>query len=91
MMIDDILTLAAVVLSMVFFFFYRRYNFSIYNEIDRRYYTQDDYTLYLKNIPVFIETNIDEKSNETIFWYEKAIRNMLEGRLNAWFETLRAT
>ena len=91
MMIDDILTLAAVVLSMVFFFFYRRYNFSIYNEIDRRYYTQDDYTLYLKNIPVFIETNFDEEFNEAVFWYEKAIRNMLEGRINAWFETLRAT
>ena len=60
---DDILTLTAVVLSIIFFFFYRRYQFTIYNEIDRRYYTQDDFTIFMENLPVFIPHSIDKKTH----------------------------
>jgi len=68
-MISDLLDLGLVVISMVFFFFYKKYQFKIYNEIDRRYYTQDDFTLFLENIPIFIPQKYDQEAGENIFEY----------------------
>lgn len=43
--IVDILNLVTVIASIVFFFFYRKYQFHIYNLVDISNHTQDDYTL----------------------------------------------
>jgi hypothetical protein len=89
--LDDILTLAAVVLSIIFFFFYRRYQFTIYNEIDRRYYTQDDFTIFIENLPVFIPVKHHQWSGEKVFYYEEAVKEVLEDKLRDWIDRLKAT
>lgn len=67
-----------VIVSIIFFFSYQRYQFRLFNEIDRRYYTQDDFTIFLENIPVFIPTNTDSNTGEQVFYYEDYIKTHME-------------
>lgn len=55
----DILNLATTVFSIVFFLFYRSYQFKIYKIANSFNHTQDGYTLLVENIPVIINEQMD--------------------------------
>jgi hypothetical protein len=48
----DILCLLIVIGSIVFFIFYRKLQYKIYDSIDSENQTQDDYTILVENIPI---------------------------------------
>jgi len=50
----DILNLISVLASIVFFIIYRRYQFRIYCIVESTSFSQDDYTLFVENIPIYI-------------------------------------
>jgi len=56
----DILNLISVLASIVFFIFYRKYQFRIYSIAESTSFSQDDYTLFVENIPIYIP---QEKGN----------------------------
>ena len=45
--IVEILNLVTAILSIVFFFFYRKYQYKIYSLMDKSQHTQDDYTIFV--------------------------------------------
>ena len=51
-MITDILLLAVTVILMFYFLGYRRIQYSMYDKIDKEKQTQDDFTIFVENIPI---------------------------------------
>ncbi len=51
-MILDILNLATVILSLLFFNAFRQVQYKLYDKIDATKQTQDDYSLFITDIPV---------------------------------------
>ena len=54
MYVVDVLNLITIILSMVFFNLYRKVQYRMENLINDSQHTQDDYTLFLKNIPILL-------------------------------------
>lgn len=52
--IVDVLNLITIIVSMVFFNIYRKMQYKLENLINGSQHTQDDYTLFLKNIPILL-------------------------------------
>jgi len=50
--IQNILCLVAIVGSIFYFLIYRRMQYKIYDALDAEHQTQDDYTLFVENIPI---------------------------------------
>ena len=50
----DKLLLIGVVVSVIFLLLCRKYQSAVFNEIDRKVYSQQDYTIFVKNIPIYI-------------------------------------
>ncbi len=50
--IQNILCLIGVVGSIIFFMVYKKIRYDIYLAIDASHQTQDDYTLFIENIPI---------------------------------------
>jgi hypothetical protein len=50
----DILNMICAIVSIVFFILYRKFQFKIYNIAETSSFSQDDYTLLVENIPIFI-------------------------------------
>lgn len=48
----DVLNLVTIILSIPFFLAYRRMQYKLYDEIDAVKQTEDDYTLFIENIPI---------------------------------------
>ncbi len=53
----DILNLVTIFLLIVFFLLYRKYQYKIYSTIDFTMQTQDDYSLFITNIPIIMKTS----------------------------------
>lgn len=76
--IENILCLIVVVLSIVYFIIYRKIQYNIYEAIDAEHQTQDDYTLFVENIPV-LDYKDDMENNEIEmmeFNYEAKLKNI---------------
>ena len=58
--IQDILTLATIVLSIIFFFIYRKQQYRFNEEIDKNRQTEDDFTIFVSNIPLLDFPNAEE-------------------------------
>ena len=87
--IVDILNLATVVVSILFFFFYRKYQYGIYSLLDSNAHTQDDYTLFVENIPVFMAVETTQ-SGKISFEYEAGLKKIFEDRIEEWLYMLKA-
>lgn len=48
----NILNNVMVIISILFFYLYRRYQYKIYGMLDVHNLTQDDFTVFVENIPV---------------------------------------
>jgi hypothetical protein len=56
----DVLNLITVILSIIFFNFYRKIQYRIYSIVDYSQHTQNDYTIFLSDIPIlFFTENTD--------------------------------
>ena len=55
--IQNILCLVSVILSIIFFTYYKKMRSKIYDIIDDKNQTQDDYTIFVENIPILDFTN----------------------------------
>ena len=74
--IANILGLVVVVGSIIFFLVYRKIQYNLYDQIDHEFQTQDDYTLFVENIPIldFKESLSTEDGNYIEFDYEQALK-----------------
>ena len=79
-----------MVFSIIFFLFYRRYLFNIYKEIDYYHDSQDDFTIFVEDIPELIDAQTQQKG-QVEFNYELAIRRMFEPKIKEWIERLKET
>lgn len=50
--VTDILTFCTIILSMVYFLVFRRAQYKIYCIIDEKNQTEDDYSIFVEDIPV---------------------------------------
>lgn len=53
----DVLNIVTVVLSIVFFTIYRKYQYTIYCLADMSNHTQADYTIFAERIPIILPKN----------------------------------
>jgi hypothetical protein len=55
-----------VIASIIFFVIYRKHQYDIYGMLDLHNLTQDDFTVFVKNIPVELqESSKEEQTNYT--------------------------
>ena len=59
--LQDILNLVIIVLSLIFFFIYRKIQYELNKEIDKNHQTEDDFTLFISGIPL-----LDFPSNQEL-------------------------
>jgi len=50
----DYLNLVATIFSIIFFLVYGRMQYKIYALVDSENHTQDDYTILVEDIPIFL-------------------------------------
>jgi hypothetical protein len=86
----DILNLITIVFSMVFFNFYRKVQYRIEMLINCAQHTQDDYSLFLTNIPILL---IDDGAdpNNIKFDYADKLKRYFEGKLTDWITRISDT
>ena len=53
----DILNLITIVVSIIFFLYYRKYQYQVYSLTDIGAHTQSDYSIFLEDIPIFLPKN----------------------------------
>ena len=87
--IVDVLNLITIILSMVFNL-YRKVQYKLENLINESQHTQDDYTLFLKNIPILLLDEGVDPDNIT-FDYPEKIKRYLEGKLEDWLTKISDT
>lgn len=67
----DVLNLITIILSMVFFNLYRKVQYKMDNLINGSQHTQDDYTLFLKDIPILLLDESVDPDNITFDYPDK--------------------
>lgn len=67
----DVLNLITIILSMVFFNLYRKVQYKMDNLINGSQHTQDDYTLFLKDIPILLLDEGVDPDNITFDYPDK--------------------
>ena len=50
--VTDILTFSTIIVSMVYFSIFRRVQYKIYCIIDDKNQTEDDYSIFVEDIPI---------------------------------------
>ena len=85
--IVDILHLVTVCISIVFCGLCQKYQFAVFNEIDRKIYTQQDYTIFVDNIPQYIPFVTDSKGRRVIN-YAQNLKQALEDKLDQWHKAI---
>lgn len=79
----DILNLVTIILSIIFFSFYRKRQYEIYDSIDANFQTQDDYTLFVEGIPIL---DLPADSNQVVIDYRKHLKEVIELKIRTWLD-----
>lgn len=58
----DVLNIITVFLSIIFFALYRRYQYRIYNLIDKLNHTQADFTIFVERMPILLPKSLGNNS-----------------------------
>lgn len=87
-MIVDILNLVTVVFSIIYFLVYHKYQSQIYSLLDSSAHTQDDYTVFVQNIPVYMAVSKNNKGQFS-FEYEMGLKKIFEDAITEWIYQLK--
>jgi hypothetical protein len=52
----DLLNLASIVCSIIFFFYYRKEQYEIYKMVEISNVSQDDFSIFVEDIPFFLSS-----------------------------------
>ena len=84
-LVINIIFLASLVVSIVFFFIYRKVKNSWHRSIYSKNQTEESYTVMISNIPVLDFPRAGEVKSE--FFYRKHLETYLEDKIRAWAES----
>lgn len=62
----DILNLVAIIVSIAFFLYYRKYQYEVFELTDIGAHTQSDYSVFIENIPIFLPYSGNNLDRNTI-------------------------
>lgn len=76
----DLLCLIVVIGSIIFFILYRKIQYTIYDKIDAEHQTQDDYTIFVENIPIldFDKVHLRSSNKGVQFEYDRDLKAIFE-------------
>lgn len=81
----DIVFLASLVISIIFFFIFKKVKNSWHRSIYSKNQTEESYTVMISNIPVLDFPRAGEAKSE--FFYRKHLETYLEDKIRAWAES----
>lgn len=82
------LNVGVTVASIIFFYFCRKYQFKLNSILEHSNVSQDEFSIYIENIPIFIyeeETTTDDVK----FEYENFIKNKISEEIKKWVAQVR--
>ena len=88
MKIQDVLSLIVVIMSIFFFFAYRKVQYHLYGEIEGCHQTQDDFTIFVEGIPILdFQDNIASETGKLIqFDYEQKLKETFQHQILVWID-----
>jgi len=77
----DILNFSVIILSIPFFLIYRKIQYTIYSDIDWEHQTEDDYAIFIENIPTLDFPDTSEKKVKLEFSYRVHLEKILKQKI----------
>lgn len=79
--ITNILVLVVCVVKVILFICYRSFQYSMYDKIDYQNQTQDDFSIFVENIPILDFPDRPDQNNTFQFDYDKDLDNFMTKKI----------